>query len=210
MRARTPWSSAGVRLSDRPAAMRASSIANSCSASRSSATVRVGSGQALARRLLITSGSLRCPVVSAISILVNMPPLSTLVNIETGRYSTGMSRLIDPDVRLLAALADPVRLEIVRELAGSSETSACDLTSCCTVRQPTVSHHLRVLREAGVVVSDRRGSNIYYRTAPDLLERLRTIAQGVTPGGLGPAVGLTPRGATAGARSRVTRGGMPV
>ncbi len=98
-----------------------------------------------------------------------------------------MSRLIDPDVRLLAALADPVRLEIVRELAGSSEVCACDLTSCCTVRQPTVSHHLRVLREAGVVVADRRGSNIFYRVAPNLLERLGGIARGLVPGGLVPA-----------------------
>ncbi len=105
-----------------------------------------------------------------------------------------MSRLIDPDVRLLAALADPVRLEIVRELAGSSEVCACDLTSCCTVRQPTVSHHLRVLREAGVVVSDRRGSNIYYRIAPNLIERLGAIAQGLVPGGLVPVASLTPSG----------------
>lgn len=95
-----------------------------------------------------------------------------------------MARLIDPEVRLLAALADPVRLEIVRELAGSSEVCACDLTSCCDVRQPTVSHHLRVLREAGVVTSERRGSNIYYRVAPDLLERLGSIATGLVPGGL--------------------------
>ena len=85
------------------------------------------------------------------------------------------TRLIDPEVRLLAALADPVRLEIVRELAGSSEVCACDLTSCCNVRQPTVSHHLRVLREAGVVASERRGSNIYYWIAPDLLERLGNL-----------------------------------
>jgi ArsR family transcriptional regulator len=97
---------------------------------------------------------------------------------------TGMTRLIDPDVRLLAALADPVRLDILRELAGSSETCACDLTSCCTVRQPTVSHHLRVLREAGAVLSERRGNNIYYWVAPNLMERLGAIAQGLVPGRL--------------------------
>ena len=69
---------------------------------------------------------------------------------------------LDPDIRLLSALADPTRLALVRELAGSSETCACDLTTCCDVRQPTVSHHLRVLREAGIVASERRGQNIYY------------------------------------------------
>jgi ArsR family transcriptional regulator len=95
-----------------------------------------------------------------------------------------MTRPIDPDVRLLAALGDPARLEIVRELAGSSEVCACDLTECCSVSQPTVSHHLRVLREAGVVVSERRGSNVYYRISPDLLERLSAVARTLVPGGL--------------------------
>jgi ArsR family transcriptional regulator len=63
---------------------------------------------------------------------------------------------LDPDIRLLAALADPTRLAIVRQLAAEAETCACDFTSCCDVGQPTVSHHLRVLREAGVVTSERR------------------------------------------------------
>jgi ArsR family transcriptional regulator len=91
-----------------------------------------------------------------------------------------MTRPLDPDVRLLAALADPVRLDIVRELAAK-ETCACDLTDCCSVSQPTVSHHLKVLREAGAVVSERRGQNIYYRLAPDLTERLGGIAKGLVP-----------------------------
>ena len=95
-----------------------------------------------------------------------------------------MTTPADPDIRLLAALADPVRLDIIRELAGSTEVCACDLTSCCTVRQPTVSHHLRVLREAGAVISERRGSNIYYRVAPNLIERIGGIARTLVPGGL--------------------------
>lgn len=106
-----------------------------------------------------------------------------------------MNRPVDADVRLLAALADPVRLEILRELAGSSEVCACDLTDCCRVSQPTVSHHLKVLREAGAVISERRGSNIYYRVAPDLLEHLGTIARGLVPGGLVPAPTLLRRDA---------------
>ena len=86
------------------------------------------------------------------------------------------STLIDPDVRLLQALADPTRLAIVRELAGAPEVCACDFTSCCDVRQPTVSHHLKVLREAGVVESERRGTWIYYRLAPAAAERLQSLA----------------------------------
>jgi DNA-binding transcriptional ArsR family regulator len=59
-------------------------------------------------------------------------------------------RAADPDVQLLQAMADPVRLSIVRQLAaGDDAVCACDFTECCTVSQPTVSHHLKVLREAG-------------------------------------------------------------
>ncbi|HYK95963.1 MAG TPA: metalloregulator ArsR/SmtB family transcription factor [Candidatus Dormibacteraeota bacterium] len=94
-----------------------------------------------------------------------------------------MARSVDPDILLLAALADPSRLEILRELAGSPEVCACDFTDCCKVAQPTVSHHLKVLREAGAAVSERRGSWVFYRIAPNLIERLGGIAQSLVPGG---------------------------
>lgn len=101
-----------------------------------------------------------------------------------------MARTTDPDIQLLAALADPTRLEIMRELAGSSEVCACDFTSCCDVSQPTVSHHLRVLREVGAVVSERRGSWVFYRIAPNLQDRLAAIAGTIMPGGLVPLASL--------------------
>ena len=94
---------------------------------------------------------------------------------------------LDPEVRFLAALADPTRLAIVRQLAADVETCACDFTDCCDVGQPTVSHHLRVLREAGVVTSERRGQWIFYRLAPDAAKRLGAIAGSLVPGGLIPA-----------------------
>ena len=100
-----------------------------------------------------------------------------------------MKRSLDPDVRLLAALADPVRLEILRQLSGAAEVCACDFTEC-GVSQPTVSHHLRVLREAGVVASERRGSWVWYRIDPDVLDRLSAIARSLVPGGLIPASSL--------------------
>ncbi len=108
---------------------------------------------------------------------------------------------LDPDIRLLSALADPTRLAIVRELAGSSETCACDLTTCCDVRQPTVSHHLRVLREAGIVASERRGQQIYYWLTPETSTRLAELARGLVPGGL---ISLEPRNSTP-ATSAVTQ-----
>jgi DNA-binding transcriptional ArsR family regulator len=104
-----------------------------------------------------------------------------------------MARSTNPDIQLLAALADPTRLEILRELAGSPEVCACDFTSCCDVSQPTVSHHLRVLREAGAVVSERRGSWVFYRIAPNLHERLAAITGTLVPGGLVPLASLRRR-----------------
>ncbi|MDQ2853606.1 MAG: metalloregulator ArsR/SmtB family transcription factor [Chloroflexota bacterium] len=89
----------------------------------------------------------------------------------------------DPDVLMLAALADPNRLEIVRQLGlQAGLTCACDFTDCCAVSQPTVSHHLKVLRDAGVVVSERRGTNIYYSLAPGFADRFRSL--GASIGGL--------------------------
>ena len=94
-----------------------------------------------------------------------------------------MTLTTDPDVRFLQALADPVRLSIVRQIASSgSAVCACDFTSCCTVSQPTVSHHLKVLRDAGAVTSERRGNWVYYQLAPNLQERLGGIAGGLVPG----------------------------
>ncbi|MEO6208104.1 MAG: metalloregulator ArsR/SmtB family transcription factor [Candidatus Limnocylindrales bacterium] len=98
---------------------------------------------------------------------------------------TRRSSDLDPDVRLLAALADPTRLAIVRQLASAgADVCACDFTSCCDVGQPTVSHHLRVLREAGAVTSERRGNWIFYRLTPDVAGRLAAIAQTVSAAGL--------------------------
>jgi ArsR family transcriptional regulator len=89
-------------------------------------------------------------------------------------------RSTDPDVKLLAALADPARLSIVRQLAAADDVCACDFSECCTVSQPTISHHLKVLREAGVVVSQRQGTNIVYSLSPDFARRWSGIGSSLT------------------------------
>lgn len=83
-----------------------------------------------------------------------------------------MRKSLDPDVRLLQALADPTRLAIVRQLATEGETCACDFAACCDVAQPTVSHHLKVLAEAGLVTRDKRGVWAYYALVPGAVARL--------------------------------------
>ena len=90
-----------------------------------------------------------------------------------------MKRQTDPDVLLLQAAADPTRLAIIRQLSSATEVCACDLSDCCDVLQPTVSHHLKVLRDAGWVAGDRRASWIYYRLRPEAVARFRELAAGL-------------------------------
>lgn len=92
-----------------------------------------------------------------------------------------MKRQTDPDVLLLQAAADPTRLAILRQLAAGGGVCACDFSDCCDVAQPTVSHHLKVLRDAGWVTTERRASNIYYFLEPAAVERFRTIAGALAP-----------------------------
>ena len=76
---------------------------------------------------------------------------------------------------LLKAIADPVRLRLMSMIASSEETCVCELTGEFDVSQPTISHHLRVLREAGWVDSERRGTWVYYRPRRDAIEAVGGI-----------------------------------
>jgi ArsR family transcriptional regulator, arsenate/arsenite/antimonite-responsive transcriptional repressor len=104
-----------------------------------------------------------------------------------------MKRATDPDVRLLAAAADPTRLAILRQLSSEESVCACDFTACCDLAQPTVSHHLKVLRVAGWVTTERRGSWIYYSLAPEAAARLRSIGLELTPAEARPLPQTAPR-----------------
>jgi ArsR family transcriptional regulator len=91
-----------------------------------------------------------------------------------------MPRTTDPDTRLLHGAADETRLAIIRQLAGGDEICACDFTACCEVAQPTVSHHLKVLREAGWVSTRRNGLNIYYTLRPEAIARFQALSASLT------------------------------
>lgn len=77
--------------------------------------------------------------------------------------------------RRFAALSDPVRLRLLSLLATSSAGAVCvcDLVEPVGKSQPTVSHHLRILREAGLVTSKKRGTNVWYAAVPAAMESLR-------------------------------------
>jgi ArsR family transcriptional regulator len=71
---------------------------------------------------------------------------------------------------LLKALSDPIRLRLMSLIAAADEACVCDLTAPFAVSQPTISHHLKVLREAGLVESERRGTWVWYRARRDALD----------------------------------------
>jgi ArsR family transcriptional regulator len=71
---------------------------------------------------------------------------------------------------LMKALADPIRIRLMSLIAATDEACVCDLTAPFELSQPTISHHLRVLREAGLVDCERRGTWVYYRAQRDALE----------------------------------------
>ncbi|HYI75050.1 MAG TPA: metalloregulator ArsR/SmtB family transcription factor [Gaiellaceae bacterium] len=73
------------------------------------------------------------------------------------------------------ALSDPTRVAIVSRLASGDPCCVCDLTDAFDLSQPTVSHHLRILRDAGLVDSERRGTFAYYWLVPEAIERLRGV-----------------------------------
>src|SRR4029453_12083231 len=114
------------------------------------------------------------------------------VHIDISRYSELEFKAMDAvprsELRLLQALADPLRLRIVRQLAELGPVCACDIAAGYEVSQPTISHHLKVLREAGWINGERRGTWIWYSLRPDAVVRFKQIADELEPFG-----GGTPR-----------------
>ncbi|MFD5831535.1 ArsR/SmtB family transcription factor [Lentzea sp. NPDC060358] len=72
------------------------------------------------------------------------------------------------------ALGDPVRLRLLSMIASreGGEVCVCELTPAFDLAQPTISHHLKLLRQAGLVNCERRGTWVYYRALPATLDRL--------------------------------------
>jgi ArsR family transcriptional regulator len=77
----------------------------------------------------------------------------------------------------LAALADPVRLRLLSMLASaeSGEVCVCEMVEPIGRSQPTISHHLKILVEAGLIVGEKRGRWVWYRAVPDKMAYLRGV-----------------------------------
>ena len=79
--------------------------------------------------------------------------------------------------RLFKAMGDPVRLRLLSLIASheGGEACVCDLSGVFELSGPTISHHLKVLREAGLISGQRRGTWVYYRVHPEALRQLSTV-----------------------------------
>jgi ArsR family transcriptional regulator len=88
--------------------------------------------------------------------------------------------------RVFKAIGEPVRLRLLSLIAShpGGEACVCDLTDAFDLSGPTISHHLKVLREAGVIEGERRGTWIYYRVRP---ETLRLMSRALAPAEEGAA-----------------------
>ena len=88
---------------------------------------------------------------------------------------------------LFKAVADPVRLRLLSLIAchEGGESCVCDLTDAFDLTAPAVSYHLRVLREAGLISSERRGTWVYYRVNPPVMARMSAVLVPAATAGAG-------------------------
>jgi DNA-binding transcriptional ArsR family regulator len=93
---------------------------------------------------------------------------------------SSVKRVLDSAAKL-KALGHPVRLGIAQRLAVELETCACDFGDLFSISQPAVSQHLKVLREAGLVTTRKRGTQIYYSLDPAAVRELDAVIRGLAP-----------------------------
>jgi len=80
---------------------------------------------------------------------------------------------------LFKAVADPVRMRLLSLIAchPGGESCVCDLTGEFDVTAPSISYHLKILREAGLISSERRGTWVYYRVMPEVMARMSAVLE---------------------------------
>ena len=87
----------------------------------------------------------------------------------------------DEVAEVLKAIADPTRLQMLLALRAAKEPACiCDFTATFGLSQPTVSHHMKKLRDAGLVDATRKGIWTYYALRPHLPERIRRIVEALS------------------------------
>jgi ArsR family transcriptional regulator len=110
---------------------------------------------------------------SARRATVAADPLACCAPVSADALDADQAELL---ARSFAALADPVRLRLLSFITSSpGEVCACDLVEPSGRSQPTVSHHMKILLDAGLVERDKRGLWVWYRAVPERLDALRAV-----------------------------------
>ncbi|MFE1992108.1 ArsR/SmtB family transcription factor [Streptomyces parvulus] len=93
--------------------------------------------------------------------------------------------------KVFKALGDPVRLRLLSMIASQAggEVCVCDLTPAFDLSQPTISHHLKLLRQAGLIDCERRGTWVYYWLLPETTDRLAAVLTRPAHGATAEAAG---------------------
>ncbi len=102
-----------------------------------------------------------------------MDPIACCAPVRTDALDEDQADLL---ARSFAALSDPIRLRLLSFIASAGqEVCACDLVEPSGRSQPTVSHHMKILLDAGLVTRDKRGLWVWYRVVPGRLDSLRAV-----------------------------------
>ena len=106
--------------------------------------------------------------------LLTLDPIACCSPVRTDILDEAQAALL---ANSFAALADPIRLRLLSHIAaaGGDEVCACDLVEPSGRSQPTVSHHMKILVDAGLVTREKRGLWVWYRAAPARLDALRAV-----------------------------------
>ena len=101
-------------------------------------------------------------------------PVACCAPVRSPRFDDEQAEVI---ASAFAALADPIRLRLLAHVAsaGDDEVCACDLGAVVDRSQPTISHHMKILYEAGLITREKRGLWVWYRIVPERLEALRAV-----------------------------------
>jgi len=106
--------------------------------------------------------------------MLTLDPIACCAPVRTDVLDEAQAVLL---ANSFAALADPIRLRLLSHIAaaGGDEVCACDLTDVSGRSQPTVSHHMKILVDAGLVDREKRGLWVWYRLVPSRLDALRSV-----------------------------------
>jgi ArsR family transcriptional regulator, arsenate/arsenite/antimonite-responsive transcriptional repressor len=107
-------------------------------------------------------------------LIATLDPVACCSSVRADLLDEADAELV---ARSFAALADPIRLRMLSAVAAADgeEVCACDLVSISGRSQPTVSHHMKILVDAGLVAREKRGLWVWYRIVPTRLDALRSV-----------------------------------